>query len=75
MNGVGLVISKDFRTWDPGLMPQELLCSRVLLKYEKGERKLLDPDIRRGTQSAHLASLSKALYAFIRPTPTTYILR
>ena len=31
----------SFRTRDTGLITQELLCSRVLLKYEKVQRKLL----------------------------------
>ena len=34
------------------MIPRELLYSRVLLKYKKGQRKLLDIDIRRGTESA-----------------------
>ena len=50
-------------TRDPGLITQELLCSRVLLKYKKGQRKLLT-DFRRGTESAPLLVLARVLYTF-----------
>ena len=43
-------------------------------KVSKGAEKASDMDIRRGTESDPLASLSKALYTFTRPIPTTYIL-
>ena len=58
MNGIGFVISKEeeFGTRGPGLITQDLLYGRVLLKYEKGTEKS-DIDIRRGTESALLASL------------------
>ena len=45
------------------MITQELLCSRVLLKYKKGQRKLLT-DIRRGTESAPLLVLARELYTF-----------
>ena len=49
----------------PGLITQELLCSRVLLKYKKGAEKASDIDIRRRMESAPLVSLSKgAIYFF-----------
>jgi len=43
------------------------------IKVRKGTQKVSDMDIRRG-QRAPFASLSKALYTFIRLTPTTNIL-
>ena len=53
VNDVGFVISKEssFGTRDqgPGLITQELLCSRVILKYTKGQ-KASDIDVRRGTE-------------------------
>ena len=53
VNDVGFVISKEFsfgtRDQGPGLITQELLCSRVILKYKKGQ-KASDIDIRRGTE-------------------------
>ena len=59
----------------PGLITQELLCSRVLfIKGRKGTEEASDTDIRRGMESAPLTSLIKVLYTFTRPTPTTYIL-
>ena len=45
-----------FRDQGPGLTTQVLLCGRVLLKCEKGQRKASDRDIRRGMESAHLTS-------------------
>ena len=56
----------SFRTRDQGpcLITQELLCSRILLKYEKGQ-KVSDIDIRRGMESAPLASLSKGDIYFL----------
>ena len=55
----------SFRTRDQGpcLITQELLCSRILLKYEKGQ-KVSDIDIRRGMESAPLASFSKGVIYF-----------
>ena len=44
MNGAGFVISEgeDVPSGPgAGLITQELLCSRVLLKEEKGQKKLL----------------------------------
>ena len=49
------------------------VCSRVLLKCKRVE-KAFDIDIKRGMESAPIASVIKALYTFPRPTPTTYIL-
>ena len=45
------------------------------IKVIKGTEKVSGIDIRRGMESAALASLIKALYTFTRPTPTTYIVR
>jgi len=58
VNGIGFVISKEeeFGIRGPGLITQELLYRRALLKYEKGIEKA-HIDIRRGTESALLASL------------------
>ena len=47
----------------PGLITQELLCSRALLERKRTE-KVSDTDIRRGTESAPLASLSKGAIYF-----------
>ena len=65
VNGVGSLISKeDDLALGPGLITQELLCSRVLLEQKK-RKKPFDIDIRRGTEGVHLASLSKeAIYFF-----------
>ena len=41
MNHVGFVISEELQDQGPGLITQKLLCSKVLLKYKKGQRKLL----------------------------------
>ena len=41
VNNVGFVISEEDLALGPGLITQEFLCSRVLLKYDKGQRKLL----------------------------------
>jgi len=41
MNGFRLVIFEEDLALGPGLITQEILCSRVLLKNEKGQRKLL----------------------------------
>ena len=59
MNDVGFVIAEEE---DLALGPGtrlDHLCSRVLLKYKKGTEKTSDIDIRRGTNSGPLASLSK----------------
>ena len=45
VNGVRFLISEDLAL---GLISQELLCGRVLLKCEKGTEKASDTDIRRG---------------------------
>ena len=43
VNDAGYVISEEDLASGPrpGLITQELLCSRVLFKYEMGQRKLL----------------------------------
>ena len=57
------------------LITQELLCSRVLLRYEKGQRMLLTQTSEGGQRVPPLTSLIEAFtYFFTRPTPTTYIL-
>ena len=57
VNDVRFIISKeeDF-ILGPGLVTEDLLCSRVLLNW-KGIEKASDIDIRRGTESALLTSL------------------
>ena len=53
----------------PGLITQEHLCNRVLLKCKKGQREFLTETSEKGHQeSAPLTSLRKALYTFTRPT-------
>ena len=51
------------RDQGPGLITQELLCSRVLLKYEKGQRKHLT-DIRRGMEMPLMLALVRELSTF-----------
>ena len=46
VNGVRFLISEEDLAL--GLISQELLCGRVLLKCEKGTEKASDTDIRRG---------------------------
>jgi len=41
LNNVGFMISKEEEDQEPGLITQELLYGRVLLKYKKEQRKLL----------------------------------
>ena len=53
----------------------ELLCNKVLLKYKRERGSFWHRHQKGGWRVPPLASLSKALYTFIRPTPTTYILR
>ena len=58
-------LQRRFRDLGPGLIPQELLCSRVLLKYENRQRKLLTETSERGGRVICLASLSRgAVYVF-----------
>ena len=57
VNDVGFMISEEDLASGPGLLTQELLYSRVLLKYEKGQ-KASDIDFRRGTESAPLLVLA-----------------
>ena len=45
------------------MITQELLCSRVLLKW-KGTEKASDTDIRRGTENAPSLVLARELYTF-----------
>ena len=58
VNSVKFMFSEEYFTLGPRtrLDYQELLCSRVLLKYEKGTEKT-DIDIKMGMKSAPLASL------------------
>ena len=66
MNGVGSLISKeDDLALGPGLITQELLCSRVLSKYEKRQRKLLTPTSEEGQRVPPLVSLSKGAVYFL----------
>ena len=72
VNDVGFVISEEEDlTSGPGTRFDDL--GRILLKWKRTE-KASDKDIRKGTKDAPLARLSKALYTFARPTPTTHIL-
>ena len=58
---------KKIWLWDqgPGLITQELLCSRVLLKYKKGERKLLTQTSEGGWRAAPSLVLARELYTFL----------
>ena len=47
------------------MITQELLYSKVLLKYKKGTGKASDIDIRRGKETAPLASVSKGVIYFL----------
>ena len=62
VNDVGFVISEEDQ--GPGLITQELLCSRVFLS-EKGTEKASDIDIRRGTENAPLTSLRNGAIHFL----------
>ena len=77
VNCVGFVISEEDFASGPGtrLDHSRAFMQQSFIKIRKGTEKVSDTDIRRGPESAPLASLIKALYAFTRPTPTTYILR
>ena len=63
MNHVGFVISEEeLQDQGPGLITQKLLCSKVLLKYKKEQRKLL---ISEGGQGlSHLLVLEKEVTYF-----------
>lgn len=66
VKGVGFVISKEDLTWDQGtgLITQGLLCSRVLLQHEKGQRKLLIA-YQKGDGECSLTSLSNGAILFL----------
>ena len=68
MNGVGFVISeKEDLTLGPGtrLDHSRAFVQQSFIKVYKGTENTSDTDIRRGTESAPLASLSKgAIYFF-----------
>ena len=64
VNGVRFLISKDLVS-GPGLITQVLLCSRVLLKYEKGQRKLLTQTSEGGQRVPPLISVSKGVMYFL----------
>ena len=49
----------------PGLTTPELLCSRVLLKYKKGQTKLLTSTSEGGQRVPPLVSLSKGAVYFL----------
>ena len=65
MNGVRFMISEEGLALGSGtrLDYSELLCGRSFITV-KGTEKASDIDIRRGTESAPLTSLSKELYTF-----------
>ena len=67
VNGIGFVISKEeeFGTRGPGLITQDLLYGRVLLKYEKGTENPSDIDIRGGMESAPFTNVSKGVIYFL----------
>ena len=56
-----LISKEEDLALGPGssLITQELLCSRVLLKYEKTSEKASDIDIRRGWRVPHSLILAK----------------
>ena len=56
-----------FQTW-----AFKSFCIAEFYGSEKGTKKASGMDIKRGMESAPLASPIKALYTFMRPTPTTY---
>ena len=73
VNDIGFQISEEDSASESEtrLDHSELLCgSFITVKKDKAS----DIDIRRGTESAPLISLIKALYTFTRPSPTIYIL-
>ena len=47
-----------------GLITQELLCSKVLLKYKRGQRKLLTQTSQGEWTAPHLLVLARELYIF-----------
>ena len=53
----------------------DLLCGRIFIEVKKDSQKASDIDVRKGSESAPLASLIRALYTFTRPTPTTCLSR
>ena len=63
VNGVRFLISDDL-PFGAGLIPQELLCSRIFLKL-KGTEKVSDTESRRGMESAPIASTSKGVMDFL----------
>ena len=73
VDGVGFVISEEDLASKSGTMldRSELLCGIIFIEVKKDSEKSSDIDIRRGKESAPLASLIKDLYTFTRPTPTT----
>ena len=77
VDGVGFVISEEDLASGSGTMldRSELFCGRIFIEVKKDSEKASDIDIRRGTESAPLASLIKDLYTFTRPTPTTCVSR
>ena len=69
MNDVIFMISEEEHlTWDqgPGLIIQELLYSRILLKYEKGQRKRLTLTSEEGRRVPHSLVLEKGVTYFLK---------
>ena len=60
---VRFMISEDLAS-GPGLITQELLYSRVLLKYKKGQRKLLTKTSEGGWRVPPFASVNKGVIYF-----------
>ena len=66
VNAVTSIISKDLASGPgPGLITQKLLCSSVLLEWKTDRESFWHRDIRSGTVSAPLASLSKRAIYFL----------
>ena len=76
VNDVGFVISKKDLALGPGtsLDHSRAIVQQSFTKVKKGQRNFLTQTSEGGWQVPLLISLSKALYTFTRPTPTTYIL-
>ena len=68
VNGVQFVISRQDLIWDqgPGLITQELVYSKVLLKYEKGQRKRLTLTSEEGRRVPHSLVLEKGVTYFLK---------
>ena len=66
-----LISKEEDLALGPGssLITEELLCSRVLSKYEKTSEKAADIDIRRGWRVPHSLILAKLYTLLSDPLP------